>query len=417
MMSMRLLVSLSLIALGASLPKVPLSSDALEDYTFDEYLSDFHKSYDDAEEYRHRHGIFRATLASILDHHRKRKQHEHELGINMFTDQDMDKDLPLGLVKPTAVLSAESVAVTQRRQLKENLPIEISPVSSLPDSVDWRTKGVTTPVKSQGRCGSCWAFATTAMLESHVALASGVLYSLSTQELVSCMSNPRKCGGDGGCMGATAELAMDFIQNHGVVQEWEFGYQSYHGEKVNCTLKQTSPPARRLRNSQNKTGTIPYYVGSVASITTWVSLPRNDYTTLMNAVAKMGPVAVSVAASSWGLYKQGVFDAPLNTTRQTNVNHLVVVEGYGTDTETGVDYWLVRNSWGPTWGEGGYIRLKRMDPATDPDAACGMDTTPADGVACTIDDKGNPIVPQPEKICGTSGVLYDTSIPVGAYLV
>lgn len=101
------------------------------------------------------------------------------------------------------------------------------------------------------------------------------------------------------------------------------------------------------------------------------------------------------------------------------MNHLVVLEGYGTDEETGEDYYLVRNSWGPRWGEAGYIRLKRVDPATldDPDEVCGIDETPADGVACTIDDHGNPFRPPNEKICGNSGILYDVTIPLGAHLV
>jgi cathepsin L len=100
-------------------------------------------------------------------------------------------------------------------------------------------------------------------------------------------------------------------------------------------------------------------------------------------------------------------------------DHLVVLEGYGTDETTGEDFWLIRNSWGPLWGEHGYIRLLRLDPSTleDPDADCGIDVTPADGVACTKDDSDNEIAPPAAKICGNSGILYDTSIPLGAHLV
>ena len=96
-----------------------------------------------------------------------------------------------------------------------------------------------------------------------------------------------------------------------------------------------------------------------------------------------------------------------------------MLEGYGTDATTGEDYWLVRNSWGPRWGEKGYIRLLRVDPATldDPDSDCAMDTTPSDGVSCTKDDNGNDIVPPPAKICGNSGILYDSTIPIGGHLL
>jgi cathepsin L len=135
----------------------------------------------------------------------------------------------------------------------------------------------------------------------------------------------------------------------------------------------------------------------------------------MNAVAKLGPVAVSVAAHDWGAYHAGIFDLPLTDVSNTDVNHLVVLEGYGTDQETGLDYWLVRNSWGPMWGEKGYIRLKRSN--TDLEPNCGIDTRPKDGVACSKDEDGNDVVPPPALICGTCGILYDTAVPLGGYLV
>src|SRR5690606_24705801 len=87
----------------------------------------------------------------------------------------------------------------------------LKPLSELPQSVDWRTKGVVTAVKDQGHCGSCWAFAAAAVIESHVAVNSGLLFDLSVQQLAMCTPNPNKCGGTGGCHGATAEIAMDFL--------------------------------------------------------------------------------------------------------------------------------------------------------------------------------------------------------------
>lgn len=98
---------------------------------------------------------------------------------------------------------------------------------------------------------------------------------------------------------------------------------------------------------------------------------------------------------------------------------MVVLEGYGTDPGSGTDYWLVRNSWGPKWGEAGYIRLKRVDPGTltHPDDDCGVDVTSADGIDCTIDGNGEPIRPPDEKICGNSGLLFDVTIPLNAYLL
>ncbi len=137
----------------------------------------------------------------------------------------------------------------------------------------------------------------------------------------------------------------------------------------------------------------------------------------MYAVATMGPIVVSVAASGWGLYNGGIFDDDDATERV--INHAVVLEGYGTDQETGQQYWIIRNSWSPLWGENGRIRLKRVDPATleDPQSDCKMDNHPADGIACTKDDNGNNIVPPNVKVCGTSAVLFDSVVPIGGHLV
>lgn len=289
---------------------------------------------------------------------------------------------------------------------------ELTDAVDLPKHVDWRIDSNTgrplaTPVKSQGHCGSCWAFASTAALESHIALTSKgqTLTSLSVQELVSCAPNTNHCGGSGGCSGSTAEIAYEFIAKHGLVDEWTFGYQNYANSRtVGCTLRRTSDN--------------PFYDRAVVTVEGFVKLPSNNYTALMNAVAKLGPVVVNVAADNWHFYEKGVFKDHGHSVARTDVNHVVVLMGYGTDTETGEDYWLVRNSYGLFWGEGGYIRLKRTDPSTlpQPDADCGMDVTPADGIACSK-KYGHDIRPPAVKVCGTSGVLFDPLLPVGARLL
>jgi hypothetical protein len=137
----------------------------------------------------------------------------------------------------------------------------------------------------------------------------------------------------------------------------------------------------------------------------------------MYAVATLSPIVVNVAACGWGLYKGGIFDDDNLPNR--DINHAVVLEGYGKDEETGQLYWIVRNSWGPQWGENGRIRLKRVDPSTldDPFSDCKTDTHPADGIACTKDNSGKPITPEQVQVCGTSGILYDGVVPVGGHLL
>lgn len=458
--------------------RIPTGLELSEDdylYTFDDFVVDFEREYlNDVDECTFRQTIFEKNLQIILSHNRQYimsrkttdysqkddentnsvvngngndfnqmamrqaafernlkqgynrqlKQQEkvsYLLGINQFIDR-LPEELPRGYdrMKSSQVRSSSTVVNTvahttsvsrrlqNKREERENMFLnalggKLLDVSELPKEVNWRMKGVTTPVKNQGGCGSCWAFASTAVLESHIAIQTQnhILFELSEQQLVSCASNPQHCGGVGGCAGATAEIAYEHVRLHGMVEEWGFGYQDYHGADVNCSLT--------LKDSGgNKT----FYHGAVITIKDYAVLPSNNYTALMNAVARLGPVAVSVACLPWQFYSSGVFHAPLNPGKATDIDHLVVLEGYGTDQESGEDYWLVRNSWSPMWGEGGYIRLKRVD-----EYECGMDNTPEDGDACTFDDEGNPVTPTPQLICGNSGILFDSVIPLGGMLV
>ena len=123
----------------------------------------------------------------------------------------------------------------------------------------------------------------------------------------------------------------------------------------------------------------------------------------MQHLAEVGPLAVSVYASSWGAYSGGVFEG-CSYDSNIALNHAVQLVGYGTDEALG-DYWIVRNSWGSRGGEDGYIRLKR-----DSAAQCGTDSTPMDGTACS----GGPGSDE-QHVCGQCGVLFDVSYPLGVH--
>jgi cathepsin L len=119
---------------------------------------------------------------------------------------------------------------------------------------------------------------------------------------------------------------------------------------------------------------------------------------MLEAVATKGPITITVDAGGWHDYATGIFDGGNHT--NPDLDHLVQLMGYG--SEDGKDYWLIRNSWTPEWGENGYIRVARHSQDSAP---CGMDITPADGDGC----KGGPTV---VKVCGVSGVLYDGAYPL-----
>lgn len=197
-----------------------------------------------------------------------------------------------------------------------------------------------------------------------------------------CAPNPESCGGTGACAGSTPELAFDYVAGSaGLFQEYQYSYGAYDGVNSACALPTGSKPK--------------------AGITGFVKLPENNYTALLNAVFEFGPIAISVDASNWHAYESGVF-----TEYKTNpdINHAVVLVGFG--EENGQKYWIVRNSWAPSYGEAGYIRVERND---NDEALCGMDVTPQDGSACAGETDA-------VKACGASGILYDTSFPTGAFL-
>ena len=142
----------------------------------------------------------------------------------------------------------------------------------------------------------------------------------------------------------------------------------------------------------------------------WVSgytqVPTNDYVALMEAVSKQ-PVQISLSASElvFQNYESGVLDTCNKT--EITVDHAVQLVGYGTETtETGgLDYWLVRNSWGTSWGEEGYIKMARSSTPT-----CALDNSMADGDGCKFG------TPAKMKVCGKCGLLSDSTYPTDAFL-
>lgn len=360
-----LIVCLALlsVALAAKLKWNELDTS----YKFETYLQHFNKHYDDANEYQMRKTIFESNLHKIVDHNKDSSKTWKE-EINHLADWTSEEfDRIRGYNKKMAVNAKQT-----------RVPHKLKPVSALPATVDWRTQGVVTPVKDQGDCGSCWSFAAAETIESHWAISKGQLWELSEQQILDCTSNPQHCGGTGGCNGGTAEVAFaSIIKAGGLSSEWTYPYASHGGvNNPKCSL--------------NSNVTTP------VSISSFEELPENQYLPLLTAVATLGPIAISVDASAWSFYATGVFNGCNQT--HPDLDHAVQLVGYGTENNT--MYWLVRNSWTPAWGEGGYIKIMRTEEVT-----CGTDLSPADGSGC---DNG----PATVSVCGTCGILYDNAYPV-----
>eukprot|EP00601_Ochromonadales_sp_CCMP2298_P001383 CAMPEP_0173184984 /NCGR_PEP_ID=MMETSP1141-20130122/9284_1 /TAXON_ID=483371 /ORGANISM="non described non described, Strain CCMP2298" /LENGTH=373 /DNA_ID=CAMNT_0014108425 /DNA_START=38 /DNA_END=1159 /DNA_ORIENTATION=- len=349
-------------------------SHELEGYSFEKFAKDYNLEYSGAE-LASRKALYDLEFARVQAHNAKNLSWKE--GINKYSAFTVQE-------KKSSFGRHKGVAARQAKMLKsQSLDFQVKSAEELPASVDWREKGIVSAVKDQGHCGSCWAFAATATIESYVALNSGLLFDLSTQQMAMCAPNPDKCGGTGGCEGSTAELAFEYLSgSRGMYEEYQYSYTSYYGVDEDCKR-------------------FPGETSPVATINGFVKLPDNNATAVLSAVAKVGPLSINVDASTWHSYESGVFDGCNQAS--PDVNHVVVMVGYG--EEAGGKYWLVRNSWSPTWGEKGYIKLLRADSAEQ--EACGSDVTPTDGVECEAD-------PTPVKVCGTCGAIYDSSYPLNA---
>jgi len=354
----------------------------LHGYTFEQYKKDFRKEYFGKEQIT-RASVFAERLREIMAHNEDPTQ-TYKKGVNEFTDWTVSELKTLRgyrrdmgyKSRGSGIPASRPLATRITRGVVEEFEMQVS--QDIPANVDWRQKGVVTSVKDQGMCGSCWSFAAAETIEAQWALLTGELATISEQNILDCTHNPEQCGGTGGCQGGTCELAFGTLANNTgkIASEWVYPYLSYKGKDYSCKATDKTPWA--------------------ANVVGFTKLPVNQQQPLLNAVATTGPIAISVDASDWHSYESGVF----NGCNQTNpvIDHAVQLVGYGVDPILG-DYWLVRNSWAPTWGEDGYIRLAR--PATP---TCGVDLEPLDGTECV---GGAPNV----TVCGTCGILYDSSYP------
>jgi len=209
-------------------------------------------------------------------------------------------------------------------------------VSSLPSSVDWRTKGAVTSVKNQGQCGSCWSFSTTGALEGVYEINNGKLVSFSEQQLVDCDYGLRL---DHACNGGLMNSAFSWIsQNGGLCTETDYPYVS--------GTTQTNGECKKTCNK---------VAGS--TIVSYSDVTPNSDSAMMTALSQQ-PVSVAIEADqrAFQLYSGGVFSEVCGT----NLDHGVLLVGYGTDSASGLDYYILKNSWGESWGtQNGFMLLGR----------------------------------------------------------
>lgn len=220
-------------------------------------------------------------------------------------------------------------------------------------TIDWRKHGAVTSVKNQGQCGSCWAFSAIGNIEGQWFLANNSLISLAEQELVSCDNT------DNGCDGGLMVNAFEWIINYrgGYVSSYNnYPYVSGNGNVPSCELQKLNT--------------------HVAQICNYDEIDQNE-NAMSNYVYENGPISVGVDATSWQTYTSGIMTNCISN----KVDHGVLVIGF--DDNYKIPYWIIKNSWGASWGENGYIRISKNVNN------CLITTAPSSSVTCDNDSSSN----------------------------
>jgi len=275
---------------------------------FTEWVAKNDKAYTH-EEFFHRYNTFKANVALIAAHNTKNSS--YSLGINKFTDLN------------TAEFKAQMCGFKPSLAASARFPSHVARVQA--NEVDWVAKGAVTPIKDQGQCGSCWAFSATGGIEGAVQLKTGKLTSVSEQQLVDCSGSQ----GNQGCNGGLMDYAFQYvIKNKGIASEQAYPYTARDGS---CKK-----------------------VASVSTISSFKDVDQGDEEGLLSALQSQPiPVAIEADQACFQFYHSGILD---DASCGTNLDHGVLAVGFGTDA-SGTQYWRVKNSWGTSWGDSGYISM------------------------------------------------------------
>ncbi|XP_059433136.1 pro-cathepsin H-like [Corylus avellana] len=283
--------------------------------SFARFAHRYGKRYETMEEMKLRFGIFSENLKLIKSTNRKGLS--YKLAVNHFADWTWEE------FQSQRLGAAQNCSAT----LKGNHKLTDS---VLPEAKDWREVGIVSPVKDQGHCGSCWTFSTTGALEAAYSQAFGKGISLSEQQLVDCAGAFNNFG----CSGGLPSQAFEYIKYNGGL-DTEAAYP-YTGKDGSCKF-----------SAEN--------VGVEVIDSVNITLGAEDE--LKHAVAFVRPVSVAFqVVSDFRLYAEGVYTSDTCGTTPMDVNHAVLAVGYG--VENGVPYWLIKNSWGKSWGDNGFFKME-----------------------------------------------------------
>ena len=294
---------------------------------FQKFITRFDKSYSNLIEFEKRFEVFRENMEYIHEHNSH--DHSYKLGVTPFADLTEDEFARFNGIRVGGPFSTGCDKFQ-------------SSTADVPANYDWREHDAVNPVKNQGQCGSCWSFSATGAMEGAWAISKGSLVSLSEQQLVDCS----KSYGNHGCNGGLMDSAFQYAKDNGMCLETAYPYTAQGGDCQKCD--------------------------PVVTISGCVDVTKNNQVNLKEAVSR-GPVSIAIEADTkaFQLYTSGVLTGDACGTK---LDHGVLIVGYG--EESGTEYWLVKNSWGPTWGDVGYIKIERSDSTNDP-GVCGIAMQPS----------------------------------------
>ncbi len=337
-----LIVAVSFIIVGLvasvliySLTRTGLRSNGV---TFGEFSAQFAKAYVSVAEKAKRQQIFEENAKRIEQFNRE--GHTHKLAINEFADLTDAEFAERFSLQPASAFS---------KHRKPSSPAPSRPKQENTfEEIDWQKAGYVGRIRDQGMCGSCWAFSTVSALESLYAIKNNKsMTEFSEQELVDCATTDYE---NFGCHGGDPCMTYAYVKSHGISLLSDYPYLAVDSKCQNATTQ---------RAFKLEKGCVDVKANSSASI---------------GEALKARPLSIYITAGAFAFrfYKSGVISDGCGQ----ELGHCVNLVGTGADTETGLKYWRIRNSWGPNWGDHGYLKVVREDEKDPNPGVCGVAMIP-----------------------------------------